>query len=292
MADSGTATVGARRGVAVVTDSAACLQPDEADRLGVTTVPFTLVLDGEVYDDGALEPADFYRRLRAAKEPPKTAAVAPAAYLEAFRRSGQRQAVCITVSGRFSATHANALIAARDAEREGIAVRVVDAEYAAMAEGYVVLSAARAAQAGGDSDSVAAAAAATIPQVGLVMALESLDYLARGGRVPRVAAWAASLIQVRPLVEFRKREIRLAGRVRTRRRALQALVDLLARRTAGARRLHLTVHHADAPDDAAWLLEAARDRLKPASSALSEFTQVMAAHVGPGLVGYAYWQEE
>ncbi len=281
------ATAIARR-VTIVTDSAACLSAEDQAASAAIVVPLTVILDGEPFDDGALDSDRFYERLRGAGTPPKTAGVSPAAFLAAFRSAPAPSVLCVTVSSRFSGTYANALLAAADAAREGREVSVVDSRYAAMAEGYVALAAARAAQAGKALDDVRRQAEAVIPEVGLVMALQGLEHLARGGRVPRAAAWATSLLKLQPLVEFRNREIRLAGRARTRPHTLEALVDLLTRRVEGAARIHLTVHHAAAEADAKWLYRAAVDRLHPASININEFTQVMTAHVGPGLVGFAY----
>jgi DegV family protein with EDD domain len=278
--------------VGVVTDSAACIPKPVLGELSIAVAPLSLVIDGEAFEDGALPASEFYSRLRSAPDSPKTAGASPAAFLAAFRATGRQRIVCVTVSSRFSATYANALLAARDAGRQGLDVRVVDAEYAAMAQGFVALAAARAAASGATLEEAEAAAQSTVDGVGLVMMLESLEHLARGGRVPKVAAWATSLLQVRPLVEFREREIKLAGRARTRHRALESLVELLRRRVEGRGRVHLAVHHADALDDAEWLATAAERQLGPASIHLTEFTQVMAAHVGPGLVGYAYSVEQ
>ncbi len=273
--------------VAVVTDSSACLSKDESASPGIAVVRFSLTLGSETFEDGARDAAEVYARLRAGEEA-KTSAISPAAFLDAFRSTGRQSVVCVTVSGQFSATCANALAAAREAAEQGIDARVIDSGYSAMAQGYVVLAAARAAAARSSVDDVVEAAEHAIECVGLVMMIEDVGYLARPGRVPRVAAWASSLLQVRPLVEFREREIRLAGRARTRARALQALVDLLARRVGDAGRIRLTVHHTDAAADASWLADAAAERLKPAEVSIREFSQVMAAHVGPGLVGFAY----
>jgi DegV family protein with EDD domain len=290
MASSQSATE-ARPTAAVVTDTAACIPLGLQKELGIVVAPLTLVLDGIAYDDGALGAHEFYQRLKPPAAPPTTAGVSPQAFLEAYRTTGASSVLCVTVSSRFSATHANALIAAREAADEGIEVRVLDSEYATMAQGFVALAAAREAAAGARLDEVEASARRVTPQVGLVMMLEGLDHLARGGRVPRVAAWASSLLQVKPLVEFRDREIKLASRARTRKRALESLVGLLELRVGKTDRLHLAVHHANADEDARWLAEQASSRLKPVSLAITEFTQVMTAHVGPGIAGYAYWRE-
>jgi fatty acid-binding protein DegV len=107
--------------------------------------------------------------------------------------------------------------------------------------------------------------------------------------VPRVAAWASSLLQVKPIVQFSHEGVRLVARVRVRRRAQERLLALLEERAADARSLHLCVHHADAPEEALALADRARSALKPAELYVSAFTRVMTAHTGPGLLAFAYY---
>jgi DegV family protein with EDD domain len=127
-------------------------------------------------------------------------------------------------------------------------------------------------------------------RVTLLAMLDTLTYLARGGRVPRVAAWAAGMLQVKPIVRFSASDIKLVARTRTRSRALDQMGELLVHAAAG-RRMHLAVHHAHAAADAEYLLRAAERRLDLAEVYLTEFTQVMGVHTGPGLVGLAWWCE-
>jgi DegV family protein with EDD domain len=127
-------------------------------------------------------------------------------------------------------------------------------------------------------------------RVTLLAMLDTLTYLARGGRVPRVAAWAAGVLQVKPIVRFSASDIKLVARTRTRTRALERMAALLADMTAG-RPVHLAVHHANAPADAAYLRDQAERRLNLVETYVTEFTQVMGVHTGPGLVGLAWWTE-
>ena len=278
-----------RSRIGIVTDSAACLPAEVAGELGIAVVPLALAIGATEYRDGAGPArAEFYRRLRNERTPPRTAAPSPGALLAGFRSLGTSEVVCLTVAAVYSATHANASLAAARAAAEGLVVRVVDSETAAAAEGYVVRAAAESAIAGAAIDAVVAAAERARNEVGLLMLIESLDYLARGGRVPRVAAWASGLLRVRPIVELRQGRVRLAGRAQSRRRGLETMVGLLASRSLAGGHLYLTVQHADAPADAELLATLAGERLRPAALEVSEFTQVMTTHVGPGLVGFAY----
>ncbi len=279
--------------VALITDSAACLPPHLVEEYGIDVVPLSLVLEGKVYPDQADgDNRQFYHHLKTSRRLPTTASPSPGDYLEALRRAAGKAeaALCITVGSRFSVAYDSAVQAVEKARVEvpTLQVKVIDSGSATMAQGFMVLEAARAA-AGAGLEAAACRAEALKPRVGIIALLDTLDYLARGGRVPRAAAWASSLLQIKPIVEFSHDSVRLIGRVRIRRRAYDRLYALMKERAAGSPSLHLCVHHADAPEEAEALAGWARSALHPAELYVTEFTRVMSAHTGPGLLGFAYY---
>jgi DegV family protein with EDD domain len=177
------------------------------------------------------------------------------------------------------------------AEAPGNEIRLLDSRNAAMAQGFVVMEAARAAAGGAGIEAVIARAEEMAGRVTLLAMLDTLTYLARGGRVPRVAAWAAGMLQVKPIVRFSASDIKLVARTRTRRRALDRMAELVTSE-AGEMKTHLAVHHANAAADAEYVLRAVERGIDLAESYVTEFTQVMGAHTGPGLVALAWWCEE
>jgi DegV family protein with EDD domain len=282
--------------VALITDSAACLPPELVKEHSIEVVPLALVLEGKVYSDKADGDNDqFYQHLRSARQAPTTAAPSPGDYLEALERAASRAeaALCITVGTRFSSSHGSAMQAVERARVElpALQVKVIDSGAAAMAQGFMVLEAARVGAAGGDLEAAAGRAEALKPRAGIIAILDTLDYLARGGRVPRAAAWATSLLQVKPILEFSHGSVRLVTRARAQRRAQERLFALLEDRAAGSHSFHLCVHHADAPQEALALAEQARSTLHPVELYVTEFTRVMTAHTGPGLVGFSYYRD-
>jgi DegV family protein with EDD domain len=281
--------------IAIVTDSTACLPPDLAERYGIAIVPLHLIFGGRTFVDSmTADTGEFYDLLARSGERPTTAAPSPGMFLDAIVRAGRgaEGVLCITVSRQFSAMYDSARQAIERAKAESphLDMRIVDSRNAAMAQGFVVLEAARAAQAGASMDDVVARVDKMAGRVTLLAMLDTLSYLARGGRVPRVAAWAAGMLQVKPIVRFTASDIKLVARTRTRRRALDRMTALLAE-AAGARPVHLAVHHAHAPTDAEEMLRAAEGTLSIAESYVTEFTQVMGVHTGPGLAGFAFWTE-
>lgn len=279
--------------VAIVTDSTACLPREVVSRYGIIVVPVELVFEGRVYRDGVDEVGNFYELLRSLPRLPTTSPSSPGTYLEAYRQASQRadEVLCITVSSAVSGMY-NSAQRAEEMAREALPrtrIQIIDSQTAAMAQGFVVLAAARAAEAG-DWDAAADAARAAIPRVALVAFLDTLDYLARGGRVPKAAAWAASVLQVKPVIQMRQGKIGLVSRTRTRVRALAKVMELAAM-DIGDGPAEVAIVHADAAREAEVLRSQAAARLPCRELYITEFTPVMASHTGPGLLGLAYHVE-
>lgn len=280
--------------VGIVTDSTACIPAELAAQHQIEVIPVCLEFGNEVFQDGMPgNVADFYDRLRTTVQPPTTAAPAPGAYAEAIMRAGADAdaVLCLTVSRQFSAMYDAAVQgAALAGAQASLDVRVVDSGAAAMAQGFVVLEAARAAEAGAAIEQVIGRAKALMPRVQLLVALDTLTYLGRSGRVPRLLIWAASPLRVKPIVEFKRGAYRPIAFARTVQRVVERLLQALQRRT-GPGALHVCVHHTNAPREAEALSERVRTSLQPEELLIAEFTQVMGVHTGPGLLGFAFYTE-
>jgi DegV family protein with EDD domain len=282
--------------VAVITDSTACIPPELAMRYGVEVVPLHLIFAGRTFVDTiTADTSEFYELLRTAPDLPTTAAPSPGMFLNAIARARLvgDSVLCITVSKQFSAMYDSArqAIELAKAETPDLDVRLFDSRNAAMAQGFVALEAARAGQLPGATlEDVMARAEAMTARVELLAMLDTLSYLARGGRVPRVAAWAAGVLQVKPIVRFQSSGVQLIARTRTRKRALDQMLESFAA-ACGSQSVHLAIHHANALADAEYLHKLAGARVRLAELHITEFTQVMGVHTGPGVVGLAFWLE-
>ena len=256
-------------------------------------LPLYLAFGQDVYQDG-MAAREFYERLRTSPQPPSTSAPSPGDYADAMLRAGRdaEAVLCVTVSRQFSAMYDAAVLGTALAREHAphLDVRVLDSGAAAMAQGFVVLEAARAAQEGASIDDAIARAETIMPRVELLVVLDTLTYLARTGRVPRLIVWASSPLQVKPIVEFQRGVYRPVTFVRTMRRAVDRLYQELERRVRG-QRLHVCVHHTNIPEGAEVLAERVRSALAPADLVVREFTQVMGVHTGPGLLGFAFYTE-
>ena len=282
--------------VAVVTDSSTCLPAELLEAHSITTVPLTFLFDGEPLNDGALSGREFFARLRASRRFPTTAAPAPDAFLEAFRRAATTadSALCVTLPATYSGTYDSALNAAEMARTElpGFPVRVLDSHCLAMCHGFAVLYAARAAGAGATLEEAAAVVGDVASRAHLLGVLDTLRYLAKSGRVPIVFHWATSLLRIKPVLVAEGEAVRAAGRVRTTRRALDRLVAQVGERLSPERPLHMAVMHADAEAAARALADRLRERFQPEELLVTESTSVMGAHTGSGFVGVAFFSGE
>ncbi len=281
--------------VAIVVDSAASLPPGFSERPGIFVVPMTVTIDGESYRDGIeITTADFYRRLRSTSSSPTTSAPSSAAYLDAFRSAAEQfdSILCITAGERFSSSFDSAAAAAEEARSQlpAVEIRILDSQAAAGSQALAALQAWREAQQGGTLARVEMNAIRVVERVSLLAFVDTLRYLHRSGRVTFVAHIGASLMMIKPLFRLHRSEIATLARPRTRRTAIRRMLELM-REEAGEGMLHATVMHADALKDAESIRQSIADDFDCAELYVSEFTPAMGAHIGPGLLGVAFWAE-
>ena len=268
--------------VAVVADSAANIPPDLAQELGIEIVPLYLQLGGRGYRDGVdLTPSDFYERLARDEEPASTATPSVGDWGAAFERTGQDAIVAVTVAGSMSSSMQHAVMAA---EAFGGLVEVVDSRTASMAEGYAALEAARAARSGASIGQAAARAREVAGASRLYATLETFEFLRRSGRVSALQAYAATMLDIKPVFAFVGGEISAVARSRTKRRALARIEEEIVAAAAGGP-IRLATIHAARRAEAERLAERIAARTDVLELVVTEVTPVIGAHVGPGLVG-------
>ena len=283
------------RKVAIVVDSAASLPTGFSKRQGIFIAPMTVTLDGASHRDGIdITASEFYRRLRTTQSTPTTSAPSAAAYLDAFRLAAQdhESILCITAGERFSASFDTAAQAVEEAHSllPFIDIRLLDSQAAAGSQALAALEAWRAAQAGATLARSEMLAIRVIERVSLLAFVDTLRYLRRSGRVPLVAHLGASLLRIKPLFRLRHSEITTMARLRTRRTGIRRMLELV-RSDAGSDKIHAVVMHADAHEDAESIRSSIESDFDCAELYVSEFTPAMGAHIGPGLLGIAYWSE-
>jgi DegV family protein with EDD domain len=276
---------------AIVVDSAAALPAELVEHYAIEVVPMTVVIGGKPRPDTEVTTEELLALI--ADGTVTTSGPNGADWAAAIDRVRQQadEVVALTVSAEMSSTYDAARLGASSV---GDAVHVVDTRSAAGGEALVTLAAARRAHEGGTADEVVAAATTVIERVRLVATLDDLDHLVRSGRVPGLAGSASRRLGINPLFEFRD------GATRALRPALghgaaehRIIHSCVASRPpdAAAPTLHAAVLEAASQERAQSLLDALRSEVPDADVFVASFGSVMLVHVGPGLVGLAWWWE-
>lgn len=271
---------------AVVTDSTAYLPPELAG--GITVVPLTVVLGGvEGAETEQVTPAEVAAALRERRVAVTTSRPSPEQFAQIYREllgTGAGGIVSVHLSAQLSGTHEAATQAAAGVDPDRIAV--VDSCSTGMGLGFCALAAAAAAATGADVAGAAGAARAAVAATDTFFYVDTLEYLRRGGRISAASALLGTALSVKPILYVADGAIAARDKVRTTARALQRLVDL-AVSAAGQGDVDVAVHHLAAPERAREVADALVERLgdRLYQYWTSEVGAVVAAHVGPGLVG-------
>jgi DegV family protein with EDD domain len=269
--------------VRIVTDSVADLPLKVARELEITVIPLVLRFGAETYRDGVdLDANQFYKKLQTTKAFPATSVPPPEAYVEAYDRLAEEagEILVLTVSARLSATNEVAVQAIGQMKKR-CRVEVVDSETATMAEGFIAIKAAQAAKEGAKLEEVMAVAHQNIPRSNFLAAFDTLEYLRRGGRIGKAAAFLGSVLKVNPLITLKDGLVEPAGRTRSRARAIDRLYDFAAQY---ANIEEMAVGDTACPEDAEALLERLGAIFPAERIYRSKMTPVIGTHTGPGLL--------
>ena len=284
--------------VAVVTDSVACLPRELVEQYSLRIVPIELTINGSVYrDEVDITPAELYSQLPELKSLPTTSAPSPGAYLETFEALAEETntILCITISAKLTTVINSARLAIEQAKEvyPQLTIDLLDSRTAAGAQGFVALAAARAAKEGKDLPQVTEAARNVMPRVHVLGILDTLYYLAKGGRIPKAAFWAASFFNIKPVFQVLplSGEASLATRARSKPKAIECLLKIMRQRS-GTDRLHVIVMHTNALEEAEGLKERISSEFNCVEIYIKDYTPVMGIHTGPGLLGTAFYAEE
>jgi DegV family protein with EDD domain len=277
--------------LAIVTDSTAYIPSPLVDEYGISVAPQVLIFGEETYQDGVdIQPDEFYTRLKTARVMPTTSQVSVVTMREIFEKRLQKasQVLAIFISEKLSGTMLSAQQAANELGAAAKRITIVDSNSTAMALGFQVLAAARAARGGASVQECRAIVEKGRSHVGVYFALETLEFLHRGGRIGGGQRFIGSALNLKPILALRDGRVEAEDRVRTKSKALDRVLELVATDVKGKANIHLATLHANAEAEAKQLLERATRELNPVESVLASLSPVVGVHGGPGLVGLAY----
>jgi len=274
--------------VAVVSDSTAYLPRDLVAEHGIQLV--SLYVNWEEESEREVDMPDFdrfYDRLRSADRLPTTSQPSIGDFLDVYKPLVDQgyDVVSVHISGGISGTVESARQAKERLSEEAGAdrVTVIDSERACGGLGLMVLAGAKAAQAGGDLAAVVDRVESARSGLKMWFAVDTLEYLRRGGRIGAASAWLGSALKIKPILTLDK-EITPIERVRTGAKALRRLSEYAEQRRADGADAWV-VQHIQAPDEAGQLAESVERVMDHGPVFVSEIGPVIGTHIGPGLLG-------
>lgn len=275
--------------VRVITDSSAYLPRQYVDQLNISVLPLTLTLDGQEYRDGVdIQASEYYNRLAKTDSLPKTSQVSVGAFEEIYRELLDQgfAVLAMPLSSGLSGTHESAVQALE--AFPGAPIEVLETRLVSMALSFQVLAAARAAAQGANLAECKAIAEEAYPKIGVYFTVENLKYLAAGGRINSAKRLLGTALRIKPVLEIREGKIELLESVITTRKAVERMVELVARNVAGKSPVRVSVFHANVPEMAQELLDRVVKQFNAVEGILSEVSPAIGSHVGPGTISIAF----
>jgi len=276
--------------VAIVTDSTAYIPKDIVEKYNITVAPCILLFGEESFRDGVdIQPVEFYTRLASSEVLPTTSQVAVPDFKEIFEKlHGEgKEVLAVLVSDQLSKTINSAHLASEMVP--GLKLEIVNSESVAMALGFQVLAAARAAEKGASLAECKAVAEAAKEKTGVVFAVDTLEFLHRGGRIGGASRFLGTALKLKPILAVQNGRVEPIERVHTSKKAHDRLLEIIAERVNGkSGEVRLAALHANALEESRDLLNRANNQFSAVETIFSEVSPVVGTHCGPGTIGIAY----
>ena len=276
--------------IALVTDSTGYLPPELVQRYQITVAPLVLIWGSEAFEDGVdIQPAEFYARLKTATVMPTTSQVTIPKFTEIFQKLLDQdcQILAMLISEKLSGT-INSAVQAKSLLPAGAPIEIFDSKATAMALGFQVLAVAKAIEQGASLPEALKVAEQAAQSTGVVFAVDTLEFLYRGGRIGGGTRFLGTALNFKPILELRDGKVEALERVRTRSKSLDRLIELVEQQVGGRTPLRLASLNANVPEEAHALLEKAAARLGAIEKYETELSPTIGTHAGPGTIGLAY----
>lgn len=269
--------------VAIVTDSVADLPPQIEEKYGITIIPLVVRFGTNTYRDSLdISPDEFYEKLKTSQVLPVTSVSSPASFADAYDKLAEKtdKIAFISVSSKLSGVYQVALQAIGLMKKQ-CRVEVIDSQWAVMAQGFIVIAAAKTARAGASLDEVMDVARQTTTRVEMNAAFDSLEYLQRGGRIGKAQAFLGSLLKINPIIGMKDGEVYPVAKVRSRTQAIDHLYNFAVDfgNVEG-----LAVEYATNLDEAKSLSQRLLEKYPQIPIYISRVTPVIGTHTGPSLI--------
>ena len=281
--------------VAVVIDSTAYIPEAMMKENDIHIVPLNVIFGDEIFLDGVdMVPQTFYSRLSSSKIMPSTSQPSPDAFKIKYKELLDKgyQIISMHISSNLSGTVNSAMQAKNEVGNGDI--EVIDSKLTSMALGFPVLTVARAAREGATLKECKAIAENAISKSGAIFAVNTLEFLHRGGRIGSAAAFMGTALNLKPVLHLEDGKIEALEKIRTMTKAMDRVVQILGNQVKNTSSLHLAAIHSNVPGEAQKLLDKARNAYTIAQvqdAVVADISPVIGTHTGPGTVGLAFMFE-
>ncbi|AIS52576.1 DegV domain-containing protein [Thermoanaerobacter kivui] len=271
--------------IAIVTDSLSDIPEDLIKTYGIFVVPLTINIEGVAYKDGVdLTKEVFYKLLKEGKLP-TTSQVSPVEFIDVFNDllKSYDYIIAIILSSKLSGTYQSAVIAKDmvDAKR----VEVIDSRHYSLGNGFLVLQAAKMAVAGFSKEEIVQKIYDLIPKIRYIMAFDSLDYLYRGGRLPKTQAFLGNILSIKPILMNEDGELKIVDKVRGQKKVIRWIIDYMKNTGVDFKEREVGLIHTDQQEFLNEIEIALRNELGITNFIRSRASCGIGTHAGPAAVG-------
>jgi DegV family protein with EDD domain len=272
--------------IAIGCESGCDVPASFCDELGIVIVPLTIRFGNDEFSDRvSITKDEFWQRCASSPTLPETAAPSPGSYVAAFTEAisqGAAGIVVLCISGDLSASYQSATVAASMIDT--VPITVIDTRAVSMGQGLLAVQATEEARDGASLDAIVAHVRASIPKVGIIAVLDTLDHLIKGGRIGGARALIGQVLAIKPVLRLNDGRVDEAGRERTTTKALRRL----ANEAGGHGQLsRLALFHADSPH-VETLITMVSDIPVTHSLIVADIGPTIGTHGGPGVIGLAW----
>jgi DegV family protein with EDD domain len=279
--------------IVVVTDSSAYIPEEALGGLSIPVIPLWVFCGEECFRDGVdIDPPTFYARLRTDETFPTTSQPSAGEFEDFFRQvAGEDDdaVVGVFISSKLSGTVPNAQ-AARE-KLPDLTIRIVDSLSTSMGLGFSALAAARAAAAGKPLDEVVAAAEDVRARAHVLFAVDTLEYLHRGGRIGGAKRLLGTALNIKPLLHLEEGTVEPLAQVRTKRKAVAQMLEVAEERLGGGRMAEAAVFDVDSPEEGDAVAEQVKERFGVSPVYRTTVSPAIGTHAGPGTIGLCFYPE-
>lgn len=282
----------------ILADSSADLTLEEAAKYDIRLMPIRLSFsDGsEFRAEEEIKADEFYKRLRETGDVPKTVQITPAEFEEIFRdeaKNGYDEIVVVTIASTASGTYQSAALAKQAVEDEGvIKVHLVDSMHLAFGIGYAAICGAHLLQKGADAEAVVARISEVLSKTQTYFAVETLDYLKKGGRIKTTTAIIGGMLDIRPILHVKDGVVYAYDKVRGEKKVNPKFLSILKEQAPDLDNTTVMVLSGDAGEHAENLIQSIETELGKKVDIKHVVGPIIGSHAGPGVLGLCFVSEK